>query len=127
MRNINSTLLDERRTSIFIAHRQVECICLHVRYADRTQMAGYGRFFKQVRICRPLSSDGPSILTLRKPDLIIVLKDGQVAEQGTHDSLFAQRGMYYDMWLAQQETTPLDGTQQAEAEPAEESARPNVM
>ena len=49
-------------------------------------------------------------------DLIIVLKDGQVAEQGTHDSLLTQRGLYYDMWLAQQETTPMDGAQQAEAE-----------
>lgn len=60
-------------------------------------------------------------------DLIIVLKDGEVAEQGTHDSLLAQRGLYHDMWLAQQETTPLDGAQEAGAEAAEGSARPNTM
>jgi ABC-type transport system involved in cytochrome bd biosynthesis fused ATPase/permease subunit len=60
-------------------------------------------------------------------DLIIVLKDGEVAEQGTHDSLLAQRGLYHDMWLAQQETTPLDGAQQAEAEGAERSNGPNNM
>jgi hypothetical protein len=52
-----------------------------------------------------------------------------VAEQGTHDNLLALRGLYYDMWLAQQETTPLDGAQQAETEAEaveEETARSNT-
>lgn len=39
--------------------------------------------------------------TIRNADNIIVLKDGQVAEQGTHDDLVAQNGVYADMWNMQ--------------------------
>ncbi|CEL55394.1 Iron-sulfur clusters transporter ATM1, mitochondrial OS=Cryptococcus neoformans var, neoformans serotype D (strain JEC21 / ATCC MYA-565) GN=ATM1 PE=3 SV=1 [Rhizoctonia solani AG-1 IB] len=62
MRNINSTLLDKQRTSIFIAHR---------------------------------------LRTVVEADLIIVLKEGKVHEQGTHDSLMRLNGLYHDMWIAQ--------------------------
>ncbi|KAF8754129.1 ABC transporter transmembrane region [Rhizoctonia solani] len=62
MRNINSTLLDKQRTSIFIAHR---------------------------------------LRTVVEADLIIVLKDGKVYEQGTHESLMRLNGLYHDMWIAQ--------------------------
>ncbi|KIM80460.1 hypothetical protein PILCRDRAFT_822567 [Piloderma croceum F 1598] len=62
MRNVNSTLLDRARTSIFIAHR---------------------------------------LRTVIESDLIIVLKDGQVVEQGTHDDLLRKGGLYYNMWLDQ--------------------------
>lgn len=34
-------------------------------------------------------------------DLIIVLDRGEVAEQGTHDELLRQRGLYYEMWIQQ--------------------------
>ena len=34
-------------------------------------------------------------------DKIIVLNDGQVAEQGTHQDLLAKNGMYYTMWMRQ--------------------------
>ena len=36
------------------------------------------------------------------PDLIIVLKDGGVFEQGTHEELMLARGLYYLMWQEQQ-------------------------
>ncbi|KAF9053910.1 P-loop containing nucleoside triphosphate hydrolase protein [Hymenopellis radicata] len=62
MRNINTSLLDKRRTSIFIAHR---------------------------------------LRTVVEADLIIVLKDGSVAEQGTHDELLRKGGIYYGMWQQQ--------------------------
>ncbi|QRV89725.1 ABC transporter transmembrane region [Ceratobasidium sp. AG-Ba] len=68
MRNINSTLLDRRRTSIFIAHR---------------------------------------LRTVVEADLIIVLKDGKVHEQGTHESLMRLGGLYRDMWIAQAEAPSL--------------------
>ena len=35
------------------------------------------------------------------PDIIIVLKEGEVVEQGTHDELMKARGLYYSMWQQQ--------------------------
>ena len=63
MKNINATLLDSARTSIFIAHR---------------------------------------LQTIVEADLIIVIKDGGVFEQGTHEELMLARGLYYSMWQEQQ-------------------------
>jgi ABC transporter ATM len=62
MKNINTALLDQSRTSIFIAHR---------------------------------------LRTVVEADLIIVLQEGQVVEQGTHDELMRLRGLYYSMWQRQ--------------------------
>jgi ATP-binding cassette, subfamily B, heavy metal transporter len=39
--------------------------------------------------------------TIRNADNIIVLKDGVVHEQGTHDELLARGGQYADMWNMQ--------------------------
>ncbi|KAG8737822.1 Iron-sulfur clusters transporter atm1, mitochondrial [Ceratobasidium sp. 428] len=80
MRNISSTLLDRRRTSIFIAHR---------------------------------------LRTVVGADLIIVLKDGRVYEQGTHESLMNLGGLYRDMWVAQAEAPSLA----KEAEKVEEEVQ----
>jgi ATP-binding cassette subfamily B (MDR/TAP) protein 7 len=62
MKNINATLLQNSRTSIFIAHR---------------------------------------LRTVVESDLIIVLKDGEVVEQGTHDELLKLGGLYQTMWIQQ--------------------------
>ncbi|KAF8580573.1 P-loop containing nucleoside triphosphate hydrolase protein [Ramaria rubella] len=62
MQEINSTLLDKRRTSIFIAHR---------------------------------------LRTVVEADLIIVLREGAVVEQGTHDELLRAGGLYTAMWHEQ--------------------------
>lgn len=62
MKEINSTLLDKRRTSIFIAHR---------------------------------------LRTVVEADLIIVLREGAVVEQGTHDELLRAGGLYSSMWQEQ--------------------------
>lgn len=39
--------------------------------------------------------------TIRKADLILLLENGAVVERGTHESLMAQRGMYYAMVMRQ--------------------------
>uniref|UniRef100_A0A7S2LE17 ABC transporter n=1 Tax=Leptocylindrus danicus TaxID=163516 RepID=A0A7S2LE17_9STRA len=43
--------------------------------------------------------------TIRNADNIIVLKDGNVAEQGTHEELLALNGTYADMWNMQIHST----------------------
>ncbi|KAK4496175.1 hypothetical protein PRZ48_012155 [Zasmidium cellare] len=39
--------------------------------------------------------------TVRNADVIFVVEDGKIAEQGTHDELFSLRGRYHAMCLAQ--------------------------
>jgi len=41
--------------------------------------------------------------TVRRADNIIVLDGGRVVEQGSHDDLLAQRGLYARLWTLQQE------------------------
>ena len=36
-------------------------------------------------------------------DLIIVMDDGQIIEQGTHDELIAKKGKYYNLYTVQYE------------------------
>lgn len=39
--------------------------------------------------------------TVVEADLIIVMNNGVVVEQGTHQQLLERGGLYYDMWLEQ--------------------------
>jgi ABC-type multidrug transport system fused ATPase/permease subunit len=45
--------------------------------------------------------------TIRNCDKILVLKDGVVAEEGTHDELLALGGVYADLYRAQFEPSPV--------------------
>lgn len=49
--------------------------------------------------------------TIRNADNIIVLKDGVVAEQGTHDELLELKGTYAEMWNMQLHSTSAAGSQ----------------
>jgi len=42
--------------------------------------------------------------TIANADKIVVLKDGSLAEEGTHDELLSQNGSYSNMWRLQQES-----------------------
>ncbi|HCF50593.1 MAG TPA: ABC transporter ATP-binding protein, partial [Syntrophomonas sp.] len=42
--------------------------------------------------------------TVRKADNIIVLNQGRVVEQGTHEQLLARTGLYNRLWTLQQES-----------------------
>lgn len=39
--------------------------------------------------------------TIQEADRILVMKDGQIIEQGTHHSLLEQKGFYYDLYQSQ--------------------------
>jgi len=39
--------------------------------------------------------------TIRNADQVLMLKDGVIVERGTHDTLLAQRGAYYDLYMSQ--------------------------
>jgi ATP-binding cassette subfamily B protein/subfamily B ATP-binding cassette protein MsbA len=46
--------------------------------------------------------------TVRRADLILLLEDGRVIERGTHESLMAERGVYYEMVMRQMEQSAQD-------------------
>ena len=39
--------------------------------------------------------------TIRDADLILVMRDGRIVEQGTHEALLSRRGAYHDLYNAQ--------------------------
>ena len=39
--------------------------------------------------------------TIREADVILVMRDGRIVEQGTHDSLLAQDGFYRELYMSQ--------------------------
>ena len=39
--------------------------------------------------------------TIRQADVILVIDHGKIVEQGTHESLLAQRGAYYELYTTQ--------------------------
>ncbi|TFK49716.1 P-loop containing nucleoside triphosphate hydrolase protein [Heliocybe sulcata] len=52
--------------------------------------------------------------TISDSDLIIVLKEGQVVEQGTHEQLLRQGGLYYRMWAEQASDTFVEEAEDTE-------------
>ena len=79
MKNINATLLDSARTSIFIAHRLRTVVEAGMR-----------------NVTSRLNERADPLT-----DMIIVLKEGTVVEQGTHEELLRAGGLYYSMWQEQ--------------------------
>jgi ATP-binding cassette subfamily B multidrug efflux pump len=39
--------------------------------------------------------------TIQEADKILVLKDGQIIEQGNHESLLQAKGFYYELYQSQ--------------------------
>jgi ABC-type bacteriocin/lantibiotic exporter with double-glycine peptidase domain len=42
------------------------------------------------------------LATIRNADIILMMNQGQVAEQGTHDELIAMKGLYYCLYQQQE-------------------------
>ena len=39
--------------------------------------------------------------TIRDADLIVVMDQGRIVEQGNHEALLAHKGKYYDLYMTQ--------------------------
>src|ERR1700737_3200079 len=63
--------------------------------------------------------------TIRRADTILVVEAGHIVERGTHESLFAARGRYFDLYTKQHGLEAnlflAPGEGDKEPEPAEES------
>ena len=46
------------------------------------------------------------ISSVKDADLILILRDGKIAERGTHAELLAQRGYYYETYCLQNGIDP---------------------
>ena len=77
-------ILDEATSNVDTRTEQ------QIQAAMRTLMAGKTCFV----IAHRLS-------TIRSADHILVLRDGQVVEQGNHETLMAKQGFYYELYQAQ--------------------------
>ncbi|WP_455617912.1 ABC transporter ATP-binding protein [Eisenbergiella sp.] len=55
------------------------------------------------------------ISAVRNADEIIVLENGSIKERGTHESLLAQKGLYYETWQAQYGALGTGGRERKEA------------
>ena len=47
--------------------------------------------------------------TIQRADQILVLDDGRIIERGTHDELFAARGLYWSLYTNQHSLTSMTG------------------
>ena len=63
--------------------------------------------------------------TIRRADEILVVEEGRVAERGTHESLYAERGRYYDLYTRQHgmDANLFLAPGESEAEPEGETER----
>ncbi|AZN41925.1 ABC transporter ATP-binding protein [Paenibacillus albus] len=79
-------ILDEATSSVDTETEQ------HIQAALQTMLEGRTAFI----IAHRLS-------TIRDADVILVVKDGQIAEQGSHDELMKHNGVYHKLYMTQYE------------------------
>ena len=42
--------------------------------------------------------------TIKSADTIIVMEEGRIVEQGSHEELISKNGLYYKLWTIQEKT-----------------------
>ena len=62
---------------------------------------------------RTIISIAHRLSTLRHADRLVVLENGRIAEVGTHTELLKKRGIYYNLVMAQRQTSKLTSEAQA--------------
>jgi len=55
--------------------------------------------------------------TIRNADHVIVLDHGQIVERGTHDSLMAKEGRYYELYMSQFRRQGQEGSEPSRSQP----------
>jgi ATP-binding cassette subfamily B protein len=55
--------------------------------------------------------------TIRHADQVLVIDDGRIIERGTHQSLLAARGFYYDLYMSQFRRSAVDTVDEDYSEP----------
>ena len=59
------------------------------------------RAFEKIMAGRTTFVIAHRLSTIRHADMVMMLKDGEVIERGTHNELLAQRGAYYALYMSQ--------------------------
>ena len=89
---IARTLL--KKPKIFLFDEATSALDSQTEKAIQTSLSEVSRNYTTLVIAHRLS-------TVVSADEIIVLRDGEIAERGDHESLFAQDGIYATMWRQQ--------------------------
>ena len=57
--------------------------------------------FEKLAVGRTTIIIAHRLSTIKDADVILVMKDGDIVEQGTHDELLAKNGFYADLYNSQ--------------------------
>lgn len=85
-----------KKTPILILDDSTSALDMETEYQIQTELGKLEDVTKLIIAHR--------ISAVRHADEIIILKDGQIAERGTHERLMEKKGMYYETYLAQYDT-----------------------
>lgn len=85
-----------KKTPILILDDSTSALDMETEYQIQTELGKLENVTKLIIAHR--------ISAVRHADEIIILKDGQIAERGTHERLMEKKGMYYETYLAQYDT-----------------------
>ena len=85
LKDSNFYILDECTSGLDYANENIIFDMIYNKYRDKTMMIIAHR-----------------LATVKNCDIIIVMSDGKIVEQGTHDELIRKKGKYYRLWEMQQ-------------------------